>query len=315
MLVGRWRDVVRDARGAPLRTGVWRSNVIVDTAWTLMAAHLRGTEGLGGIRQVAVGIGDPTWDTARPVATSGTTRLHREVRRAGVAGAAMRYLDADGEETDAPSSTLEVSVEIPWEEGITLREFGLFGGDATGAEGSGWMVNYVVHAPLELEAGQRLTRTVRLSFGRGATADAPLPSPTLPRHWLGAFPVDAVEGVGPAYRAALEQMGVESLADLAAVDPGQAGDGLPRTRLMEFRARARIALRTASELRVPAALLPLVSTAITTRPAPEIAREAGIGETDVRTIREEVALLEASLDHATLSRLTLGDLSGPGPNR
>lgn len=314
MLSGRWRDEVRNRGGDTIRRSEWSANLIVDRAWILMAAQLRGQADIGGIRQVAVGTGDSTWDTARPAATRGTTRLHREVRRMGVESGVMRYLDADGEPTDDPSSTLEVSVEIPWEEDVTLREFGLFGGDATGEPGSGWMVNYVVHAPLELEAGQRLTRTVRLSFGRGSDTGRPT-APGPADHWLGGLRVDVVEGVGPAYRAALEEMRVGTLADLAGLDPGAEAESIPRTRLMEFRARARIALRTASDLRVPPALLPLPSTALTTRSIREVARETGVGGVDVRAVREEVALLEASLDHQLLSRLTLGDLTGPGPDR
>jgi len=48
-----------------------------------------------------------------------------------------------------------------------LREFGLFGGDATRTPNSGYLIDYAIHPRVDLTRTMTLTRTVRQSYTAG----------------------------------------------------------------------------------------------------------------------------------------------------
>ena len=102
----------------------------------------------------------------------------REVEQQEVPREAITFVDERGADVKEPSPNLEVQLVFEWpEEQVTLREFGLFGGDATAQAGSGVMINHVVHERIDLQPRQRLTRELRLlaravGGGRAALARA-----------------------------------------------------------------------------------------------------------------------------------------------
>ena len=77
--------------------------------------------------------------------------LADEVTREAVGSKDVVFLDADGEETPVSSPRLKVRAAFEAQERVrTLRECGLFGGDATEAPGSGFMIDYVIHPRIDL---------------------------------------------------------------------------------------------------------------------------------------------------------------------
>ena len=74
------------------------------------------------------------------------------------------YLPRGDEPAGTPSNRLEITADFKGEDFISngtvkLREFGLFGGDATHAADSGLMINYMIHPVIPLTADLTLTRT------------------------------------------------------------------------------------------------------------------------------------------------------------
>ena len=65
-----------------------------------------------------------------------------------------------------PSSKLEITVNILSGEanGLSLREFGLFGGTATIAFDSGEMVNWIVHSRIDKDSSLEISRVIRIEF-------------------------------------------------------------------------------------------------------------------------------------------------------
>lgn len=306
---GRFRDVLRAEDGSALLDTGWRSNVIVDSAWRLVSALLANERGVRGILYWALGRGDPGWDEAPIQADPRTSRLREEVDRIPVGREAIRHLDLQGRSRSRPGPTLEVGLTVSWEDGPrTLREFGLVGGDAEERIGTGYLVNYVIHPRLEVSPGRTLERRLRLTFqpeGRTRWIE-------LPEHWLGEAPVNEVDGVGPVFAASLGEVGVHTLGDLAALEPSRQTGGIPFVRLVELRAKARLALRAATEIRAGPDFHPRTAWEVLITPSDELAGAVNASAEEVERVREKVSALELTLGHPFLRRITVGELMGVG---
>jgi hypothetical protein len=297
MLSGRYRDACR----------AWRPNLVVDGAFALLASLLKREPGTQGLLFWAVGAGEAGWDAEPPSPQRRDTALHDEIRRVAIPPEAIRYVDARGAETAGPAAHLEVGLEFAWpDEAVTLREFGLFGGDAGEEAGSGTLINRVIHPRIDLEPGQRLTRELRLSFARGIGAQ-PV---RLSGHWLGDAAPRVIEGVGARYGPALEAAGIGSVEALAHSEPHATPGGIPVLVAITLRAKARLALRTASALSAPEALAPMTVSHVLRTPASALASSTGIPEADAAEAQERLAALELALDHAFLGRMTLAAVVG-----
>jgi len=154
-LEGSWRDTWSD-RGGLVTTP--RPNVVVFRALDLIGGLLLGRPGFRGLRYWAVGSGDPAWGDSPP-------EPDRKVRRL-VAETFRKPIDPVNNITfEVATRTLIVHVRFGVDEAVgTLREFGLYGGDAAPWPNSGVLFNYRAHSPIEKAASEVLDRELRISL-------------------------------------------------------------------------------------------------------------------------------------------------------
>lgn len=129
--------------------------------YVALASMLEGGSVFPGALFLAVGRGAAGWDEATPEVDRGTAALVNEVARRPVEGDGVSFLDAGGEVSAEPTARVRIrTVFPPGEELGTLRECGLFAGEATVEGGSGTLLAYYVHPRLDKAADSSLTRSV-----------------------------------------------------------------------------------------------------------------------------------------------------------
>jgi hypothetical protein len=162
---------------------------------------MKGHPDIGGILYWAVGEGEKGWDALCPSPNLGDSQLVTEIARQALAPEQIVYLDATNQESETPTRCREITAEFQGTDLASngfqsLREFGLFGGDATEEPDSGFMIDYVIHPRIDLSSEAKLGRKLRLTFGTGAVE----PEAALVR--LGArLLVDSLGGLGRSTRA------------------------------------------------------------------------------------------------------------------
>ena len=165
---GKYRDRIVRAGGDVFEVG-WRSNVVVDRCRQLLAALMKGDAAATGVQFLAVGRGDPAWDSASSPALASTSQLVDPAPvMLPIASSDMSYLDASGNPVPGPTPRLQIIVNMPpgtpapdpGEISYPLREFALFGAFAT----DDYMVDYVRHPVINKGSGDSLVRTIRLVF-------------------------------------------------------------------------------------------------------------------------------------------------------
>jgi hypothetical protein len=276
----------------------------------LLAALMQGQPNMKGILYWAVGEGEPDWDSIAPKRPPTTTScLVKEVARQAVDPDQIRYLDAAGRPRrppSRPSNRLEVTAEFRGEDlvsdgFVSLREFGLFGGDATGKANSGYMIDYVIHPRLDLSSTDTLERKLRLTFNASGTEEEIV-------FGFGAnLPLASLDGVGQVYARAYERRGALTLGDLAETDPLQPVGGIPLVRRREFQAKARLVMRLQVS---PAVLEPFADLSVSRflRQNPEDLAPPGMTAEQVQQLQETLADLQIALDDAELQAITLAEL-------
>lgn len=337
-LSGRWRDERLDGRGRVVWAGEWRSNLVVAGCNRLLAALMRREPGISGIRYWAFGTGEEGWDALLPGPRPADTRLAAEVARLELAPEQVVYLDAAGSPAAAPTERLEVAAVLrgsDFTRPVRLREFGLFGGDATDAPNSGLLVNRVIHPRIDLGPGDTLRRTVRLTFaGGGLAADRPgdpvggggltgggvsalasglaAGEGSASRGPAGLLPVESLDGVGRVYAGELVAAGIATVRQLADADPQRSVGSVPPARLRELRAKARLVVGLRPD---PAILAPLadrrLGSLLAARPE-ELAGALGGLAAATRTVvylHGHLSTLEVALDAAWLQKLRVRDLA------
>ena len=128
-------------------------------------------EGMRGILYLAVGEGEDEWDATQPTPTPSISKLRKELLRQLLEADQITYLDNQNQE---PTNHLEITAKFFGADLVSngfqsLREFGLFGGDAIEVTDSGFLINYVIHPRIDLTPEVTLTRRVRLNFQNTAT--------------------------------------------------------------------------------------------------------------------------------------------------
>lgn len=171
-IVGRWFDILKHADGTeePGEHGEfeWGFNQIQNSFATLLAAWAREEPGYARINFLALGEGLVGWDTTPPAQPFSQTTLTTEGFRKAIPQVDLIFIDPGTNlpTGGVPSSKLEITVNILSGEanGLSLREFGLFGGDGTIAADSGQMVNWIVHSRIDKDSSLEIQRVIRIEF-------------------------------------------------------------------------------------------------------------------------------------------------------
>lgn len=141
-------------------------NTVVDDCSRLIASLMKGQAGMTGITYWAVGSGAGSWDNDNPPAPKvGDTKLFNETFRKAINASDITFLNSNDKPTTSVTNKLQISVTFTESEANgELREFGLFGGNATGTKNSGIMINRKTHGLIYKTSGMRLERIIRIVF-------------------------------------------------------------------------------------------------------------------------------------------------------
>lgn len=170
---GEWQDTLIYKDGSdrviilPDGEFVWGKNQIQNSFALLLGALLRDEPGYSRIGFIGIGSGNASWDTVPPTKSYSATTLNNEVFRKAIPQADIIFIDPDTDISTGgvPSSKLEITYTLDTTEAnYDLREFGLFGGEATASFDTGSMVNWVSHTKIEKTSAFELNRRIRLTF-------------------------------------------------------------------------------------------------------------------------------------------------------
>lgn len=303
---GCYCDVLTDSNGR-VQQG-WHSNLIVRNCNLLLAALMKNEINMQGILYLGIGEGEDDWDSSRPVPLMTTTKLAKEVARLEITKNQIVYLDNLEKPVETISNRLEITIKFRGEDFIsngfqTIREFGLFGGDATKEPNSGFMINYVIHPRIDLTSDLTFTRKLRLTFSMGAVQEEKVMG-------VGAnLRVISIDGIGDEYAGELGKNGIYYLSDLAEIDPFSPVGSIPQARLKDFRAKARMVSRLGVN---PAPFIQLaecsISSLLSKRPEILATDAPGVTSEVIKQLQEKLSVLHIALDDAHLQQITLSEL-------
>lgn len=140
-------------------------NLIVSKASNFMAKRMRpGASWGAGITHLELGTGVGTGTTQAPqVEDVNQTALRVPLARKAISS--WTYLDAGGNATASETNVVQITTTFTDTEAIgAIVEMGLFGGDATITNGSGYMFNYKVFPVWNKQSGMQLTVIWKLTF-------------------------------------------------------------------------------------------------------------------------------------------------------
>lgn len=141
-------------------------NLVVDNCSKLLASLMLNKSGFKGISYWAVGSGDKSWNNDElpsPLVTD--TKLTKETFRKAIPSENIIFLNEHNEPSEEVTNKIQVSIEFTEEEANgELREFSLWGGDATGTKDSGIMINRKIHPLITKTNGMKLKRVIRITF-------------------------------------------------------------------------------------------------------------------------------------------------------
>lgn len=130
-----------------------------------LASLLKGEKAVVQNFYIAVGAGEPAWDQMLPEFQRDTRRLVNEIARRAVPPEEVTFLDSEGKATEVPTPRLRIRAILGFNEGVgTLRECGLFAGEATAAKDSGTLLSYYVHPRIEKTAEMTLERNLLIDL-------------------------------------------------------------------------------------------------------------------------------------------------------
>lgn len=157
-------DELVDSKSGELIKSVNHRNLVVNGCSTIIAMLMAGQG--KGIQYWAVGKGLTSWGNDNPPEPKvGDTLLTAESFRKAIQPTDISYLDDNYEVTTKPTNKLQIKVTFTESEANgELREFGLFGGDATTTKNSGTMINRRTHGLIYKTSGMRLIRTIQITF-------------------------------------------------------------------------------------------------------------------------------------------------------
>lgn len=173
-MIGEWQDRITFRDGRVEVTPVER-NMVVNDAYKVIAACMKQDPAYSGFLWWAVGDGgvdsSTEWDngvangTITPERTD--TRLAREVYRKLILPEDISFIDNRGEPSLSITNRLQIRMVFEEDEPggtVILREWGIFGADATEAPNSGLLINRKVHPSYEKTEIAKLERVLRFTF-------------------------------------------------------------------------------------------------------------------------------------------------------
>jgi hypothetical protein len=307
---GRYRDfVIR--REAETRTP-WRPNLVVNRCYQLLALLMKNEPDVNGLLHLAVGDG-----AGSPQRNADS--LDSEVARFAIHPANITLVDSNRLRIDLrlTGEQLGATAALP----TVLREFGLFGGDASERSGSGFLINRVVHDPLRLAAGESLERHIELEFG-GASGLA-TPSPNTNEFWAsqtaqGPFgeglAVIALEGVGPATARTFARAGVRTIGDLARRDPRRPIVGVNASVFRELVTKARLVRRIEFDHAAQTLAGRTLGEVVSAQPADVVAMAGGrLSVMSAEGLQHALAVLELALDKSIFQSTRVAELLASPP--
>jgi len=142
----------------------WKTNKIVVGMSTLVAMLLVDEAGFSGIQFHALGHGDSSWDVTVPEADFTDTILYNEYYRKSPDS--IQYVDETGAPVVGSTNRILVTTTFDFGEGTgSVREHGIFAGNATVTLDSGVMLNTIRHKEIYKGATRKLIRRIRFTFG------------------------------------------------------------------------------------------------------------------------------------------------------
>jgi hypothetical protein len=155
----------REMAGPVKVEGVWQSNLVVDQIGVLIAGLLASYGDFSPPALYhALGEGDSSWDVSTPDPVVGQTTLLSEAFRKVVV---PDFLDAlGGAVVGGPTNVLQFQTTFDFGEanGFSIREQGLFGGDATAVADSGQMMDAIHHPRVDKNNTFQWIRTIEMEF-------------------------------------------------------------------------------------------------------------------------------------------------------
>lgn len=166
--MGIWQDTYIYSDGRVVVSD-WKKNQIQDTQSTLAAMLMKSTRAgsnatYSGIEYFAVGEGQSSWDLSAPTKAYTQTTLETELWRNTIDSTTQVFFvnPTTFVVSGSPTRALQFNLVIPSEVVGDLREFGLFGGTATLAADSGYMVNWITHDVITKDTTMQINRTLRI---------------------------------------------------------------------------------------------------------------------------------------------------------
>lgn len=172
-IVGKYQDTLIDKNGNVKKHEI-KNNQVQLTALKLISSLFKNQANTLGIQYIALGSGHPTWDLLpnnkpNPMPNSNTT-LTTEVFRKAIPTTDIVFVDStaafgQGAISQTATTRLRITTQIEANQANTsLREFALFGGNATGIQNSGFMINWVAHPLIQKTNDVVLNRMIELDF-------------------------------------------------------------------------------------------------------------------------------------------------------
>ena len=143
----------------------WTHNLIVTDFGRLLAALVKGHAGIAGAQYWEIGSGLVAWDSNPAQPSVSDTQLTTPLVRVPVQ---IWFLDINNNRISDPAIiTNKLELEATFNESTgngEWREFGIFGGNTSGALGSGIMCDKVIHPVIDKTANMSIIRRLRFTF-------------------------------------------------------------------------------------------------------------------------------------------------------
>lgn len=164
LVTGEYKDTIKYKDGTvEVREG---HNLIVNGIFKLITSLLSAKGGYTGLQYWAVGEGLSSWNSdAPPQPSENDIKLVKEIGRKALDPSSITWVNERGENSVTPTNRLKVSVTFGYNECAgNWREFGLFGGNATGSADSGIMINHKNHGLIVKTSEMEINREIIFTF-------------------------------------------------------------------------------------------------------------------------------------------------------